>query len=367
MSWITKYKQCIDQAKEIALEKSQQAAKKFSLAKQMVMETAGQVEATSEAPLITENFQKVEQTRLHVKTLYKLMKEVNNTGQAHLQAMKAFTDALVALGENFEMDSASYAEAMVRMAHHLIAVEKAGEEMIISWENGFIIPMETFVKMDVKNAIISKKDNYDDIRVAYDAEKARQKTRAEQVASTDFQALEESFMESEIDTIELLREVNDRREVDTLAATKEMLEAQNIYFKTCYEHAEAIKPYLSDLQFKLDEKRNQQKVDKDLRDAERRQRLKDKEPISLTTKLFGVPLLRILKRENRQGNEVPILIQEFLDYIQQKGLEEEGIFRVSGTKSHVERLKNDCERGKPLNYDEIVDPHVISGLFKVGR
>eukprot|EP00002_Diphylleia_rotans_P024158 TRINITY_DN4762_c0_g1_i3.p1 TRINITY_DN4762_c0_g1~~TRINITY_DN4762_c0_g1_i3.p1 ORF type:complete len:240 (-),score=67.68 TRINITY_DN4762_c0_g1_i3:198-917(-) len=238
MSWITKYKQCIDQAKEIALEKSQQAAKKFSLAKQMVMETAGQVEATSEAPLITENFQKVEQTRLHVKTLYKLMKEVNNTGQAHLQAMKAFTDALVALGENFEMDSASYAEAMVRMAHHLIAVEKAGEEMIISWENGFIIPMETFVKMDVKNAIISKKDNYDDIRVAYDAEKARQKTRAEQVASTDFQALEESFMESEIDTIELLREVNDRREVDTLAATKEMLEAQNIYFKTCYEHAE---------------------------------------------------------------------------------------------------------------------------------
>eukprot|EP00002_Diphylleia_rotans_P035442 TRINITY_DN772_c0_g1_i2.p1 TRINITY_DN772_c0_g1~~TRINITY_DN772_c0_g1_i2.p1 ORF type:complete len:629 (+),score=137.90 TRINITY_DN772_c0_g1_i2:49-1935(+) len=361
----SKYKQFLGSAKEIALEKSQQAAKKISLAKQMMKEGTGQIEATSENPLITSNFEKVEFTRDHTKRLYKTLKEVNATGRAHSNANKEFAQELIAIGERFQDDNPAYGEAMARMGQHIFAMEKAREDMMTSWESCFILPMETFAKMDVKNAITSKKENYDSIRMAYDAEKTRQKSKSEPSPDQEFQALQERFEDSEIDTIELLREVNDRREVETLAVTQEVLHVEAKYIHFCWEKTQELQPFLGDLQLKIEEKKMEQKKEKDTRDAERRQRLKDKEPISPMTKLFGAPLLRILKRDGRKGHEIPILIQQFLDYLDAKGLQEEGIFRLSGARSQIERIKNDVDRGRSLDVDEIGDPHVVAGLLKM--
>ena len=72
------------------------------------------------------------------------------------------------------------------------------------------------------------------------------------------------------------------------------------------------------------------------------------------TKVFGEDLQVVL---NREGGEVPRVLQRCMDYVGQKGtsdtihipaLRDEGIFRLSGSTSEIQEFKKAFDAGWPF-------------------
>ncbi|XP_029824048.3 ralA-binding protein 1 isoform X1 [Ixodes scapularis] len=80
--------------------------------------------------------------------------------------------------------------------------------------------------------------------------------------------------------------------------------------------------------------------------------------------IFGVPLLTALERNpSHDGVELPALVRECIDYIEEHGMTCEGIYRMSGVKSKVQQLRARCNRHESLCLSEH-EPHVVASLLK---
>jgi hypothetical protein len=66
-------------------------------------------------------------------------------------------------------------------------------------------------------------------------------------------------------------------------------------------------------------------------------------------KCFGLKLSEIMSKPDHSGKKIPIVIEKIFNFIEQKGMEVEGIFRVGGVVNDVQRLKI------LLNYRENID------------
>jgi len=80
--------------------------------------------------------------------------------------------------------------------------------------------------------------------------------------------------------------------------------------------------------------------------------------------VFGVPLEEVLRLDSNQGLLVPLIVHNTVTTLQQKGLQTEGIFRVSGNMQRVEELKKLYDAGEPVDLNEEKDPHVVASLLK---
>eukprot|EP00002_Diphylleia_rotans_P010469 TRINITY_DN2094_c0_g2_i1.p1 TRINITY_DN2094_c0_g2~~TRINITY_DN2094_c0_g2_i1.p1 ORF type:complete len:457 (-),score=105.08 TRINITY_DN2094_c0_g2_i1:322-1692(-) len=94
-------------------------------------------------------------------------------------------------------------------------------------------------------------------------------------------------------------------------------------------------------------------------------RHKSRAPAAESTRVFGVNIEKILKREKKSKNQLPSIIEEITEYIEDHALEEEGIFRLSGMASKLEKLKSYYDRGIPVHWADVADPHVAAGLLKM--
>ncbi|KAI8332784.1 Rho GTPase activation protein [Blakeslea trispora] len=59
--------------------------------------------------------------------------------------------------------------------------------------------------------------------------------------------------------------------------------------------------------------------------------------------VFSVDLTKLMQRD---GNEVPLFLTKCVEAIESSALKNEGLYRVSGTGSHIQKLKNSFDRGK---------------------
>ena len=59
--------------------------------------------------------------------------------------------------------------------------------------------------------------------------------------------------------------------------------------------------------------------------------------------VFGVSLDHLLERD---GSPVPSIVSQCIQAVDLYGLNVEGIYRISGTKPHIERIKNIFDNGK---------------------
>jgi len=87
-------------------------------------------------------------------------------------------------------------------------------------------------------------------------------------------------------------------------------------------------------------------------------------------KVFGVPLEVAVKNSKiKQDYELPAIVYRSIEYLDAKGAyEEEGIYRLSGSKATIQSLKNRFDRYGDVNLlqdKEIYDVHVITGLLKL--
>ncbi|XP_043236920.1 ralA-binding protein 1-like [Amphibalanus amphitrite] len=81
--------------------------------------------------------------------------------------------------------------------------------------------------------------------------------------------------------------------------------------------------------------------------------------------VFGVPLpLAVERSKCHDGVQLPAVVRQCIDYIEQHGLNCEGIYRLSGVKSKVQQLKRAYnQRDSVCLYDH--EPHTVASLLKL--
>lgn len=82
--------------------------------------------------------------------------------------------------------------------------------------------------------------------------------------------------------------------------------------------------------------------------------------------VFGVPLITLMERDKR---EIPLIVTKCVEAIEKYGLDSVGIYRLSGTSTHIQQLKNDfdfnCEEVDLTTEDNRADINNVTGVLKL--
>jgi len=78
-------------------------------------------------------------------------------------------------------------------------------------------------------------------------------------------------------------------------------------------------------------------------------------------KVFGVPLRTLVKREKQN---IPHFVKKSINFIREYGIETEGIFRLSGRATQIEKLRDQLDQGKKVFFSPGMDVHSVANLFK---
>ncbi|KAG7491510.1 hypothetical protein MATL_G00004540 [Megalops atlanticus] len=97
--------------------------------------------------------------------------------------------------------------------------------------------------------------------------------------------------------------------------------------------------------------------------AELKETHNQEEPMlsSSSAKVYGTSLLSHLLDS---GREIAAPIQECVQMLLDKGMKEEGLFRLAGAASVVKKLKNSLDCGNVDHSEFISDPHAVAGALK---
>lgn len=76
--------------------------------------------------------------------------------------------------------------------------------------------------------------------------------------------------------------------------------------------------------------------------------------------VFGVPLSKLVAQ---QGTEIPQLVLDVFNFIEIKGLEFEGIFRISPAQHEVNEMVEEYNAGRTPDFSKMENIHAISGLL----
>ncbi|XP_006819678.1 ralA-binding protein 1-like [Saccoglossus kowalevskii] len=80
--------------------------------------------------------------------------------------------------------------------------------------------------------------------------------------------------------------------------------------------------------------------------------------------VFGVPLSVSVDRSKLyDGVELPAVVRDCVDFVENNALTTEGIYRLSGVKSQIAQLRQCYDKGQSVNLEDY-DPHVVAGLLK---
>eukprot|EP00026_Physarum_polycephalum_P001139 Phypoly_transcript_01140.p1 GENE.Phypoly_transcript_01140~~Phypoly_transcript_01140.p1 ORF type:complete len:1157 (+),score=266.27 Phypoly_transcript_01140:117-3587(+) len=81
-------------------------------------------------------------------------------------------------------------------------------------------------------------------------------------------------------------------------------------------------------------------------------------------KIFGVPLAELMQQTNEVGRDIPSFFENCMEFILANAIDEEGIFRLSGSTNDIEKMRVKVDQGLELAFYGI-PYHNVSGLFKL--
>ncbi|XP_061603458.1 rho GTPase-activating protein 24 isoform X2 [Phyllopteryx taeniolatus] len=82
--------------------------------------------------------------------------------------------------------------------------------------------------------------------------------------------------------------------------------------------------------------------------------------------IFGQKLEETVRYERRYGNKMaPMLVEQCADFIRQRGLHEEGLFRLPGQANLVKELQEAFDCGEKPLFDCNTDVHTVASLLKL--
>ena len=87
-------------------------------------------------------------------------------------------------------------------------------------------------------------------------------------------------------------------------------------------------------------------------------------------RVFGIPLDQLMALPRERFNDIPSLVQKAIDEVVARGLNVEGIFRLSGSASQIRKIRKRMDSGedvsfKPDSNPECLDIHVVAGTLKL--
>ncbi|XP_067852367.1 protein FAM13B isoform X2 [Heptranchias perlo] len=87
---------------------------------------------------------------------------------------------------------------------------------------------------------------------------------------------------------------------------------------------------------------------------------------SLTTnKIFGVPLNELQQQGHHPGNGVPFIVKHIVEYLEEYGLEQEGLFKVNGSAEMVEWLRQKYDSGEEVDLVKEADVSSAVSLLRL--
>ncbi|XP_006000400.1 rho GTPase-activating protein 24 isoform X2 [Latimeria chalumnae] len=93
---------------------------------------------------------------------------------------------------------------------------------------------------------------------------------------------------------------------------------------------------------------------------------KIKKCFSFKKGIFGQKLEDTVRYERRYGNKMaPMLVEQCVDFIRQRGLTEEGLFRLPGQANLVKELQDAFDCGEKPSFDSNTDVHTVASLLKL--
>lgn len=82
--------------------------------------------------------------------------------------------------------------------------------------------------------------------------------------------------------------------------------------------------------------------------------------------IFGQNLEETVRYERRFGNKLaPMLVEQCVDFIRRRGLQEEGLFRLPGQANLVRELQDAFDCGEKPAFDGSTDVHTVASLLKL--
>uniref|UniRef100_A0A4W5QL00 Rho GTPase activating protein 4a n=1 Tax=Hucho hucho TaxID=62062 RepID=A0A4W5QL00_9TELE len=93
-----------------------------------------------------------------------------------------------------------------------------------------------------------------------------------------------------------------------------------------------------------------------------RVRIKGQPSIQFTHKLFTGDMLSFIQAS---GQEIPVVVESCIRFINLNGLHHEGIFRVPGSQAEVNSLRDAFERGEDPLVDSRCDMDLVAGVLKL--
>jgi hypothetical protein len=83
--------------------------------------------------------------------------------------------------------------------------------------------------------------------------------------------------------------------------------------------------------------------------------------------VFGVPLATVLKDKNGQPwpSSVPPIVEDTVNYLESRALQEEGLFRISAALSDLQALKAKYNTDVKVDLSNVLDPHLVASLLKM--
>ncbi|KAJ3433363.1 rho/rac/cdc gtpase-activating protein [Anaeramoeba flamelloides] len=83
------------------------------------------------------------------------------------------------------------------------------------------------------------------------------------------------------------------------------------------------------------------------------------------TRIFGVPLQVAIEREGRNESSPPSIVEKSIMYLEEHGLDQEGIYRLSGSMLQMGELKEKFNRGEKVNLETVRDENTVGSLIKL--
>ncbi|EAL66631.1 RhoGAP domain-containing protein [Dictyostelium discoideum AX4] len=80
--------------------------------------------------------------------------------------------------------------------------------------------------------------------------------------------------------------------------------------------------------------------------------------------IFGAPLEDVINRPDNPG-EIPVLFEKGIAYLSRRGLQVEGLFRLSGANSQIKSLRQGFDQGEDVDLEDVEDVHTVAGLLKL--
>lgn len=82
-------------------------------------------------------------------------------------------------------------------------------------------------------------------------------------------------------------------------------------------------------------------------------------------RVFGIGLKEILSRKSHRERFVPAIISDCINYLRTNSLNEEGLFRLSGSSIKLTYYKEKYDSGATVNLNDVDDHNVVAMLLKL--